>query len=224
MNPVQFSEIDFADISKIKVRYEVAPLSFNYNWRILRISFSGNYGHGSEGNNDALYMRAMVDAAVTVFYPDGLIYDFQELSYTWGDQLDKVLFPPECLAGQSEPPPFAITTGSNCEEAIFTLFRDLNFDRDALSWVFNTSSSAADYVVGILRGADSQRFEENRKEKDQRDRDFWDLLGEEVGPEECRHPGCKHKHIGHSVLCRVHHFERYCRHPCPFIEARNNEP
>ena len=40
------------------------------------------------------------------------------------------------------------------------------------------------------------------------DRAFRDALGEEVGPEPCRHPGCDRNRIRHSVLCRKHHYEQ----------------
>ena len=34
---------------------------------------------------------------------------------------------------------------------------------------------------------------------------FRDGLGPEVGPELCRVPGCSHRHIAQSVMCREHH-------------------
>jgi hypothetical protein len=40
------------------------------------------------------------------------------------------------------------------------------------------------------------------------DRRFWTALGEEVGPESYRSPGCDRKRIRQSVLCRAHHFEK----------------
>ncbi len=39
------------------------------------------------------------------------------------------------------------------------------------------------------------------------DQNFWDSLGEENGPETCKHDGCYHKRISLSVMCRGHHFE-----------------
>lgn len=34
---------------------------------------------------------------------------------------------------------------------------------------------------------------------------FLASLGPESGPESCRHPGCGHLRITHSIYCRVHH-------------------
>jgi len=36
---------------------------------------------------------------------------------------------------------------------------------------------------------------------------FWNSLGEEVGPEICKHEECNRKRIQLSVMCRRHHFE-----------------
>lgn len=36
---------------------------------------------------------------------------------------------------------------------------------------------------------------------------FWKALGEEIGPELCKHPRCTNKRIRYSVMCRDHHFE-----------------
>jgi len=40
------------------------------------------------------------------------------------------------------------------------------------------------------------------------DQRFRDALGEEVGPELCRHEGCDRRRIRNSVFCRVHHYEQ----------------
>jgi hypothetical protein len=43
------------------------------------------------------------------------------------------------------------------------------------------------------------------RERDE-DRAFLEVLGSEVGPDECREFGCTRKKIHLSVLCREHHF------------------
>ena len=47
------------------------------------------------------------------------------------------------------------------------------------------------------------------------DRDYRAALGDEVGPERCRHAGCDRKRIRHSVLCRLHHYEQIKGRPYP---------
>jgi hypothetical protein len=46
--------------------------------------------------------------------------------------------------------------------------------------------------------------------------DFWQSLGEEVGPELCAFPQCDRKHIKWSVMCKKHHYEMIQNHKCPF--------
>ncbi|HEY8100363.1 MAG TPA: hypothetical protein VIF82_06385 [Burkholderiaceae bacterium] len=48
------------------------------------------------------------------------------------------------------------------------------------------------------------------------DKAFWNLLGEEIGDEKCRESNCERMRIRHSAFCRIHHFERQLRRPCPF--------
>ena len=40
----------------------------------------------------------------------------------------------------------------------------------------------------------------------QEDRDFFESLGDEVGPETCKHESCRSKRVKNSVMCRHHHF------------------
>jgi immunity protein 53 of polymorphic toxin system len=47
------------------------------------------------------------------------------------------------------------------------------------------------------------------------DDNFWISLGEEVGPEICKHEDCARKRIQYSVMCRQHHFEMVKRRPVP---------
>jgi hypothetical protein len=50
---------------------------------------------------------------------------------------------------------------------------------------------------------------------------FLELLGEELGPENCKHDGCDRKRIQYSVMCRRHHFEMIKQRPMP--EGQLNE-
>jgi hypothetical protein len=61
-------------------------------------------------------MRAMAKAGITAFEPWGVIHDLSELSYEWGDMLDRVFIGPDF-----EPSPRAIVVGPKCEDAVRTL-------------------------------------------------------------------------------------------------------
>ena len=52
--------------------------------------------------------------------------------------------------------------------------------------------------------------------REHEDRSFFACLGEEIGPELCRHSGCTHKRIQFSVMCRLHHFEMITKRPYPY--------
>jgi hypothetical protein len=45
------------------------------------------------------------------------------------------------------------------------------------------------------------------------DNDFWESLGDEIGPEICKQDGCSRQRIKYSVICRQHHFEMVKRRP-----------
>jgi hypothetical protein len=44
---------------------------------------------------------------------------------------------------------------------------------------------------------------------------FWDILGDENGPEICKQKECARKRISKSVFCKVHHYENVRNEPCP---------
>jgi hypothetical protein len=48
------------------------------------------------------------------------------------------------------------------------------------------------------------------------DRAFFEMLGSEIGPDNCRHEGCERKRIEFSVMCQCHHFEMVMKRRCPF--------
>lgn len=204
-----FRPIEFNEISKIKVEFALAPVPKWDHSKILKISFSGEYGIGSAGNPDARYMGAMVEAAMTVFSPDGVINDFSKLKYEWGDQLSEVLYAPSNLSHLSPEPAFAIVTGNDCEPAIKSLLEDMGDKFDEATWIFRDLAQAQSYVQDIIIARNTKWRLESDARRNESDKEFWDLLGEEIGLEICREPECTRKRIKDSVLCRTHHFEQY---------------
>lgn len=47
------------------------------------------------------------------------------------------------------------------------------------------------------------------------DKNFLNLLGEEIGTELCKAEACTHQRIKSSVMCRRHHFEMIKKRPFP---------
>jgi hypothetical protein len=119
--------------STIRVRYFLGPATKKPYLEILVIKYSGTYPHGSAGNADAQFPYAMAKAGVAAFEPWGVIHDLTELSYEWGDMLERVLavgpdkeLPPELESvfgscSGSGRSPVAVVVGPHCEEAIRTL-------------------------------------------------------------------------------------------------------
>lgn len=54
--------------------------------------------------------------------------------------------------------------------------------------------------------------------KRERDREFYESLGEERAEVGCRESGCDRGAIPLSVFCRAHHFENVMQEQCPFTE------
>ena len=48
---------------------------------------------------------------------------------------------------------------------------------------------------------------------------FFKVLGEEIGPEICRHEGCTRLRIRNSVMCKQHHFEMLKGRPFTALET-----
>jgi hypothetical protein len=119
--------------------------SVHHNLPVLIMKFSGVYGHGARGNIDAEYMKAMTRAAIEFTHPFGLIFDFRDLSYEWGDMMGAVL-----CAGEGrwvkDPMPLAIVVSERCETAITSLLKQELQVKDYSKLMHRTLDSAVSYV------------------------------------------------------------------------------
>ena len=133
-----------AGSGSVAIRYFLTPSEKRPD-EVLVIRYSGQYPFGSGGNADARYMHAMAKAAVAAFEPSGVIHDFSELRYEWGDMLEMVFG----VGPEVEPSPVAIVVGPGCEEAIRTLCHGPNSSEplDTLGWAFRDLPSAWRYVA-----------------------------------------------------------------------------
>lgn len=120
---------------------------------LLIAAFDGEYRHGSEGNDDADYMSAMLNAAFAVWQPLALVLDLRKLSYEWGDMMDAPL-----TAGQSYRawmgglPTVAISSSRN-ERALHSLI-DQVMSEDPAAWLFPTREDA---IARVLEKYKAQR-------------------------------------------------------------------
>lgn len=146
---LELKEQFLAGSGAVSLRYFLAPSEKRPQAEVLVIRYSGEYPFGSEGNADAVYMHAMAEAAVALFDPWGVIHDFSELSYEWGDMLETVFD----VGPEHESAPVAIVVGPHCEDAIRTLCHGVQSTEslDSLGWAFRDLASAWRYVVDHIQ-------------------------------------------------------------------------
>lgn len=56
--------------------------------KLFLLKFKGDYPHGSQGANEGKYIGRKIRELVRDFNPVGLIIDFSELVYEWGDDIE----------------------------------------------------------------------------------------------------------------------------------------
>ena len=114
--------------------------------KILLIRAHGRYQDGSAGKPDAAYLSALQTAAICR-RPNGIVLDFSDLIYEWGDDIEEVL--PGDDGRMGEPNLFgAVVVGPGCGEALRTLSYGINSKEplESLSWIY---PSVPDAVSGI---------------------------------------------------------------------------
>lgn len=115
--------------------------------KVTVIKYSGTFGIGCEGNGDAVYMYAMGIAAVSLHNSAGVIIDWTDLDYQWGDMLEMVLDigSRSYIDGEF---PRAVVVGPKCKEAVRTLLLGLESKEsiEKLGFVFENLDSAFKYM------------------------------------------------------------------------------
>jgi hypothetical protein len=82
---MELVEHRFEDLSRIQYRIFTCALGGKHNPMALVLKFSGVYGVGSAGNNDADFMRVITRAARSAWRSDAVVFDLRDLAYEWGD-------------------------------------------------------------------------------------------------------------------------------------------
>ncbi len=115
MNPVKFS-----DLSNISVEYFLAEHEKFSTPNFLWLKYSGEYKPGSEGKGDALFIMASAEAAHKAWYSKGVVFDFTDLEYTWGDEMSWVFGFGYDRVTRCEYP-VAIVVSDKCSDALKSL-------------------------------------------------------------------------------------------------------
>jgi hypothetical protein len=82
---MQVTRHTLEELSDLTYEIYTCPFEKHSYGEALIVSFKGVYGYGSQGNGDAVFMEAIIKAALTAFEPLGLIIDLREMQYEWGD-------------------------------------------------------------------------------------------------------------------------------------------
>lgn len=77
---------------------------------VLVIEYLGEFGTGAKPRGDARFIVATALAALEAWSRQGLILDFSELAYAWGDDMAAV-FELAWDRATRRPRPFAVVTG-----------------------------------------------------------------------------------------------------------------
>jgi len=79
-----------AELTSLDYDVSVRPLAAKLKASVLVISFIGSYGYGSRGNKDAILMEAVIGASLETWPSiQAIILNLRQLSYRWGDAIDK---------------------------------------------------------------------------------------------------------------------------------------
>lgn len=118
---------------------------------VLVLKISGRYRDGSLGFPDALKIIEATTDEMKRHDPQGVIFDFTDLGYEWGDDLAKALIHPRVVGNPKMP----ITTivSHRCNKALeslrpFYAYHMLSLSNDV--WIHTTLKDALTYIQKSL--------------------------------------------------------------------------
>ena len=158
---IEREKVDLFGLSDISVEYEIMRRVKPYR-EILVCKFSGIYKSGCEGYEDAQFIGSMINAGLAAWEDTiGLIVDFSDLDYIWGDNLvfgynhvyrtyleNKNLSLEERGCNFRYAIQSALIVGPKCQEAIRTLILGENSEEpiDTIPWIFHDIESAFKFI------------------------------------------------------------------------------
>lgn len=154
-------EVHFSDLSDITYRLfleEDRPEKGKLLGRkYLRIEFAGRHGIGSEGNDDSSFMRAIIRAAMSIWFVYGLVLDLRYLSYDWGDTIGDVLLAGKQIMGKNFPTSVVVSDlNMPALESASPFYRNSIDSGEQNQWLFEDLNKALTYVVEESRKVTSE--------------------------------------------------------------------
>lgn len=142
-------KFDIKDLSAIKCEFHKTTMPSFHHLEVLVVKFIGECGHGSNNNEDAIYMSAMIAAGfIACCYPQGLILDLSELKYEWGDMMSEVVWPPYNLISVSDKEiiyPFAVVISDLNRTGLTSLVKEEMMEKPN-EYLFETFNEALNKV------------------------------------------------------------------------------
>src|SRR4029453_16313344 len=159
-------EVNFSDLSDITYRLfleEDRPETGMLAGRkYLRIEFAGRHGIGSEGNDDSSFMRAIIVAAMSIWFVHGLVLDLRNLSYGWGDSIGEALLAGKQIMGKKFPTSVVVSDlNKSALESASPFYRGSIDSGDQNQWLFEDLNKALAYVVEESRNVTAEARKKN---------------------------------------------------------------
>ena len=144
---MELHERRLEDLSGLKCRiFTVALPSKRSVKQVMVISFEGEYGIGSEGNDDACFMQVMTIAALQAWHVSALVFDLRQMRYEWGNSLASVF---NARGDRFKQPGFTIIVASDQNrEAIKGLLHFAGMAPD--DWVASSLEDAVQKIESRL--------------------------------------------------------------------------
>jgi hypothetical protein len=137
---MELKRVSLEELSRIEYSLYTGVRA-NTHQEILLARFTGVCGIGSSGSDDAIFMRAIVVAALDAWSPFGLILDLRQLDYQWGDEMTSVLCGGDRYLGVPRLPTTVIVS-NQCRTGLTSLVEQ-EMGEDPAHWLFDDFDAAA---------------------------------------------------------------------------------
>jgi hypothetical protein len=121
MSDVRLRPVSYAELSDLQHEVAVAETPRFQSTEFLVIRYFWTYRDGAEGEPDARYILAAA-AAREAWWAYSTVFDFRELVYRWGDNMQWAT-PVGRAPGMQMHWPLAIVVGDRCRDALRSLLR-----------------------------------------------------------------------------------------------------
>lgn len=150
----QFEKFDLFELSQIKFELFSGSSRSSEGQEIGIVKFYGTYRIGSQGNPDAVFMRAVIHMFAEVCEPEAIILDLSELDYQWGDKM--ILILGHLIEFQDRPIIQATVIGDKSREGIdslveFEIRLGTDYFVETRKSIFDNLKDAHDYVEENLK-------------------------------------------------------------------------